>query len=292
MSRPGGQKRSAGRRRRLGFPPLSWCLRRRILSPKGLRTQPTCASSERRKACFCRPFVVIGETGSEPAIARPPGTRFRFCAVRFRGLDRCRVALGCPRLRSIWTPFGPRLDSECRGDGRTPRRRPADAGSQGLRDNGPREDPEDLTRPLRVPTREPPRPLTAAQLEAHRPPSRPAPGRLRGVRRPVHRAECRRCGRREDEKGEAASARRGRALNVVVADPDDAGQVRPPPRPRRAGRSGSELILCSASPRIGTARHATPARPGARGKDPSRSWPAVHRRDRASAGWRRGSPES
>jgi hypothetical protein len=46
----------------------------------------------------------IGETGFEPATARPPAGRFWLRGSRSSCLERFRVVLSWARLRSIWTP--------------------------------------------------------------------------------------------------------------------------------------------------------------------------------------------
>jgi hypothetical protein len=48
--------------------------------------------------------VLVGETGFEPATARPPAGRIGLIRTRFRRCRAVRADLSCGWLRSVWTP--------------------------------------------------------------------------------------------------------------------------------------------------------------------------------------------
>jgi hypothetical protein len=51
------------------------------------------ASHETPRVLRLRGLRQIGETGFEPATARPPAGAIRFCGVRFSAVERCSVLL-------------------------------------------------------------------------------------------------------------------------------------------------------------------------------------------------------
>jgi hypothetical protein len=57
------------------------------------------------KARWVQGFRLIGETGFEPATARPPAGAKGFCRARFGALERCR----CARVALSCAHFGPRI---------------------------------------------------------------------------------------------------------------------------------------------------------------------------------------
>src|SRR5215203_716902 len=81
--------------------------------PRFVPVATPAAHPKTTKAPHWQGFREIGETGFEPATARPPAGTIWLPRTGSRGVERLRVGRSCPQLRSLCTPDCTPSEREC-----------------------------------------------------------------------------------------------------------------------------------------------------------------------------------